>query len=300
MLKRILKKVKRLEYTSQNKINSLFVGNYCSVFQGRGIEFADIRPYDLNDDIRDIDWKTTAKQGKVFVKKYQESRDNTLFFILDFSPAIYFQSSETGKFENMLETFAMLSFSAIKNGDRVGVIFSDLKERKVFLPKRGRNHIFKILTEAIKIYEKKEFDFLGEEKSEEDLDFILKILKYSSVVFYFAGHLPDFKKRKSFFKKVKKIKMKHDFVPVIFSDQMERDLKIRGEIDLQDSFSGKNETFLITDMVAEQYNKKYQKKKESFLSQLRKYRIETIFIDNSETIFKELFNFFKKRQKHLI
>ncbi len=125
-----------------------------------------------------------------------------MFFLLDFSPAIYFQSSETGKFENMLETFALLAFSAIKNGDRVGVIFSGLKERKIFLPKRGRNHILQILTEAIKIYEKKDLAFLGEGKNEEDLDFVLKILKHSSVVFYFSGHLPDLKERKSFFKKV--------------------------------------------------------------------------------------------------
>ncbi len=80
MLKEILKKIRHLEISAKNKITSQFSGNYRSAFKGRGIEFADIRPYDENDDVRDIDWNTTAKQGEVFVKTYHESRDNTLFF----------------------------------------------------------------------------------------------------------------------------------------------------------------------------------------------------------------------------
>jgi uncharacterized protein (DUF58 family) len=143
MLTDILKSLRRLELSAQNKITSLFAGNYRSAFRGRGIEFADIRPYDTGDDVRDIDWKTSSKQGEIYVKTYHESRDNTLFFLLDTSSAMRFSSQNIPKYKVQLETFALLAFSAVLNGDRVGAFVFDGETEKIFPPKKGRRNLLK-------------------------------------------------------------------------------------------------------------------------------------------------------------
>ena len=153
MLKDILKKVRKLEVTSKNKINSLFSGNYRSAFKGRGIEFADIRLYDTEDDVRDIDWKTTSKQGEIYIKTYHESRDNTLFFVIDGSPSMQFSSQKELKYEKLLETFALLAFAAVQNGDRVGILFYGNGKGKIFPPKKGGRNVLRILKFCIEQYQ---------------------------------------------------------------------------------------------------------------------------------------------------
>lgn len=299
MLKRVLKKVKKLDVSANNRITSLFAGNYRSVFLGRGVEFADLRPYDFGDDVRDIDWKTTSKQGDVFVKKYHESRDNTLFFVFDVSSAMFFSSEKIGKFENALETFAILAFAAVRNGDKVGAMFVDSKKRKIFPPKKGKRNVLKILSAVIETFKENETMFI-ENHYAEDLRFALKLLKHSSVVFWLSGTLPDLNKNKSLEKVVKMLKHKHDFIPIVFSDREERTLSVRGEMVLQDALTGKTSVVVVNDAMAKEYQRVRQKKKSDFLSFFRKYRMESVFIDESETIFKDLLFFFRKRQKHLI
>ena len=302
MLIKVLKKIQRLEISTKNKVDSIFAGNYKSAFLGRGIEFADIRPYTFNDDIRDIDWKTTSKQGKVFVKKYQETRDNNLYFIFDFNPAIYFQTEKEEKFQKILEVFGILAFTAIKNGDNVGAIFTGLKKNKVFKAKKGRKNVLEILNQAIVEYQKK--DLRGEKDYSKDFDFIQKILKRSSVVFWLSGYLPELKKEKELQKKWKSLKIKNDFIPVIVSDKFEKELVLVEDIvenlKILNPFKNEVQEYILDSKMIEEYKKEYQKREGDFVSFFRKNRMDVIFIENEEDIFRKLFIFFKRRQKHLI
>ena len=78
-MKEILKKVKRLEIKIRRQVDSTFAGEYHSAFKGQGLEFDEVRPYQVGDDIRAIDWNVTAKTGQVFVKKFREEREQTPF-----------------------------------------------------------------------------------------------------------------------------------------------------------------------------------------------------------------------------
>ncbi len=301
MLKKILKKVKKIDISANNKINSLFAGNYRSVFLGRGIEFADLRPYEWGDDIRDIDWKTTSKQGEVFIKKYHESRDNTLFFIFDTSLPMFFTSEEKeNKIENLLETFAILAFAADKNGDRVGAILPNGKELKIFPPKKGKRNILKILSEAVKVYSKKNAKAGNGEDINNIFKITSKILKQSSVVFWLTGKIHKIHKNLKLEKSIKAIGRKNDFIPIIFSDKEERELKTRGEYTFQDASTGRVKEIIITDDVANKYKSIYKNKRKNFSQFFRKYRMESIFIDENKKIYKNLLSFFKKRQMHKI
>jgi uncharacterized protein (DUF58 family) len=298
-LKRILKKVRTIDLKANNKINSLFIGNYRSVFFGRGIEFADLRPYEFGDDVRSIDWKTTAKHGKPFVKKYHESRNNTLFFVVDASLAMHFSSQDEKKFETLLEVFAILSFVAIKNGDMVGAIFYGNGDAKIFPPKKGKRHVLKMLSCALELYNEND-------KTPQPLELkksfrlTQKILKHPSVVFWLSGVIPDLGKEQDLTKTLKTISLEHDLIPVVFSDKEERELSVRGEFVFQDSLTGRIRDVVIDEEVAREYSRIYQEKKKSFLHFFRRYRMESIFINNSDTIFPQLLMFFRKRQKHTV
>ncbi len=293
MIKNILKQVKRLDVFTKNNINSLFLGNYRSAFRGRGIEFADIRQYDIGDDVRDIDWKTTSKQGEVYVKTYHESRDNTLFFVIDGSPAMQFTSTNKKKYELLLEAFALVAFAAVQNGDRVGILFYGDGEVKIFPPKKGRKNILKILKFCIERYEKPHGAVI-EKKLEKKFHTVLSLLTHSASIFWLMGNMENTPKIQ---KNIKMLRSKHDVVPIVFVDSVEERWKEIGEITLQDSFTGKITSFVITPEVARNYQKIYHSKREKFQKFFQKNSMDIVFISHTEKIYQKLFLFFQSRQK---
>lgn len=300
MLNKVLKKVKNIDLATNNKINSLFVGNYRSIFYGKGIEFADLRKYEIGDDIRDIDWNSTSRNNEVMVKQYHETRDNTLFFIFDMSQSMQFYSGNKKKYETLLETFSILAFAAVRNGDKVGAMFSGSGKMKIFKPKKGKNNVLMILSEAILKYEESEEKEFETKKSVlDDFKKMMNILKHSSTIFWLTGYIPD-KIDYEFKKNIKSIKSKNDLIPIIFLDKEEVEISVRGVVEFADSFTGEVSSIFITDEIAEIFEKENLEKKENFLKFFRKHRIESVFMNDTENVFKNLLIFFKKRQRHII
>ncbi len=290
MLKEILKKVRKLEFSTKNKIDSLFSGNYRSAFRGRGIEFADIRPYDSGDDVRDIDWKTSAKQGEIFVKTYHESRDNTLFFVIDGSASMQFSSRKEKKYESVLETFALLAFTAVQNGDKVGILFYGNGKEKIFPPKKGRKNILKILSFCIEAFQNPNF---SEEKT--DISKIFKkifiFLRHSTSIFWFTGEVLNLNTLEK--KSIKILKAKHDFIPIIFTDPLEENFSEIGLFNFQDSFSGEISNIILTPEVLKNYQKIRHVKKQKFSQFFTKIQSQILWIHSKEKIFQKLFLFFR-------
>ena len=134
----ILKKVKRIEIRTRHLVNTVFSGEYHSVFKGRGMAFAEVREYLFGDDVRTIDWNVTARMGAPYVKVFDEERELTVMLMVDASASGDFGTVEQMKGEIGVEICALLAFSAIQNNDRVGlVIFTD--EVEAFIPpKKGQ------------------------------------------------------------------------------------------------------------------------------------------------------------------
>ncbi len=299
MLKDILKKVRYLEISANNKIDSLFAGNYRSAFKGRGVEFADIRPYDTGDDVRDIDWKTTSKQGELFVKTYHESRDNTLFFLIDGSPSLQFSSLPQKKYERLLETFSLLAFSAVKNGDRVGILFYGNGEERIFPPKKGRRNVLKILKFCIEQYKNPAKTKKNKATRKKEITRVLRkvasFLKHSSTVFWFLGEPLSLSTAVK--KNIKILRLQHDIIPFVFSDPIEDDLDLEGEFSFQDSFSGEIKTIQIDKEVQKNYQKIRTKKKRTFQKFFQKQKSQTVFISAVDVLFKKLYLFFQQKQQ---
>ena len=147
--KELLKKVRKIEIKTRRLSDNIFGGEYHSAFKGRGMTFSEVRQYQYGDDIRNIDWNVTARYNEPFIKVFEEERELTLMLLIDISGSEFFGTQNQFKREVLTEIAATLSFSALKNNDKVGLIlFTD--EIELFIPpKKGRFHILRIIRELL-------------------------------------------------------------------------------------------------------------------------------------------------------
>ena len=145
----ILRRVRRIEIRTRRLVEEVFAGQSESVFKGRGMEFAEVRPYLAGDEVRDIDWNVTARMGAPFVKRFTEERELTVMLAVDVSGSLEFGSGRVSKRELAAEIAALLAFSALKNADKIGlVLFSDRLELFV-PPRKGRTQVLRIVRELL-------------------------------------------------------------------------------------------------------------------------------------------------------
>src|SRR6056297_369472 len=147
--KKILSKIKKLEIQTKGLVNNLFGGEYQSAFKGRGMEFSEVRAYTFGDDVRLIDWNVTARNDEPYIKIFEEEREQTLMLCVDISPSGFFGSHNQTKMELSIEVCAVIAFSAIKNGDKVGMLLFTDKIEKVIPPKKGRVHVLRLIRELL-------------------------------------------------------------------------------------------------------------------------------------------------------
>ena len=145
----LLKRVRKIEIKTRGLSQHIFAGEYHSAFKGRGMAFSEVREYQYGDDIRNIDWNVTARFNHPFIKIYEEERELTVMLIIDVSGSRDFGTQSKLKKNVITEIAAVLSFSAIQNNDKVGVIMFSDKIEKFIPPKKGRQHILRIIRELI-------------------------------------------------------------------------------------------------------------------------------------------------------
>lgn len=144
-----LKRIRQLEVKTQRLSQQLLSGEHGSIFQGRGIDFDDVRPYQAGDDVRRIDWNVTARMGETYVKRYLEEREICFFLLIDVSGSGHFSTCRQSKIELAAELAGTLAFSAIKNNDRIGLVaFSDRVEQFI-PPAKGQDHVLNILRSVL-------------------------------------------------------------------------------------------------------------------------------------------------------
>ncbi|MGB0678286.1 MAG: DUF58 domain-containing protein [Polyangiales bacterium] len=148
--KDLIKKLRRIEIRTTRLAQEQLAGSYHSVFKGRGMTFAKVRPYQPGDDVRFIDWNVTARMQEPYVKVFSEEREITVMLLVDLSASAHFASCHARKLDRIAEVAAVLAFSAIKNNDRVGLLlFTDRVERFV-PPKKGRAHVMRVIAEIFR------------------------------------------------------------------------------------------------------------------------------------------------------
>jgi uncharacterized protein (DUF58 family) len=221
----ILQKVRLIEIKTRHVVNDIFGGEYHSAFKGKGMEFAEVREYVPGDDIRDIDWNVTARTGKPFIKKFDEERELTVMLMIDVSASGFYGTGDTLKSDLMVELSSVLSFSAIKNNDKVGLILFSDKIEKFIPPQKGKSHVMRIIRELI---------FYKAEDQQTDLsqaiEFVQKVIKRKSVIFLLSDYQDV-----HFYKPLCHLNNKHDVISIKFDDCSEKEIPNLGMIKLHDS-----------------------------------------------------------------
>lgn len=286
--KEILKKVKRIEIQTRGLVNDIFSGEYHSVFKGRGMEFAEVREYQIGDDIRTIDWNVTARQGHPFVKVFEEERELTVMLLVDVSSSGEFGTFEQMKGEIAAEICALLAFSAIKNNDKVGlIIFSDTVEKFV-APKKGKSHVLRVIREIL--YHEPE----GKETNiAEALEFFSRVTPRRSVVFLVSDFISS-----GYEKALQIANKKHDMVAITITDPREVDLPNVGFIELEDAETG--ETFLLDTSsanVRDAFAAETSETKDELEKLFKKLQVDHINIRTDQSYIEPLIRFFRMRAK---
>jgi uncharacterized protein (DUF58 family) len=224
----LLKKVRRIEIKTRGLSRHIFAGEYHSAFKGRGIAFSEVREYQYGDDIRSIDWNVTARFNHPYVKVFEEERELTVMLLIDVSGSGNFGTSGSYKRDIMTEVAAVLSFSAIFNNDKIGVIFfSDIVE-KFIPPQKGRKHILRIIRELL------DFKAISNKTNlDEPLRFLTNAIKKRCTAFIISDFLvPDFEEP------LRIASSKHDVVALKVFDPLEKSIPNVGLIKVSDPETG--------------------------------------------------------------
>lgn len=286
--KEILKKVKRIEIQTRGLVNDVFSGEYHSVFKGRGMEFAEVREYQIGDDIRTIDWNVTARMGHPFVKVFDEERELTVMLVVDVSSSSDFGTVEQMKGEIAAEICALLAFSAIKNNDKVGlIIFSDRVEKYV-APKKGKSHVLRVIRELL--YHKPQ----GHQTNiTEALEFLSRVTQRRAVVFLVSDFIAS-----GYEKALQIANKRHDLVTITITDPREQVLPSIGLVELEDAETG--ETFLVDTGDADlrdEFSSQAEQRKQDRESVFKSMNIDTVNINTQKSYIDPLIRFFKMRAK---
>lgn len=284
--KEIFKKVKLLEIRTKGLVNNLFGGEYHSAFKGRGMVFSEVRQYQFGDDIRQIDWNVTARSGEPFIKVFEEEREQTLMLVVDISPSKWFGSKNQTKRDQTVEMCAVLAFSAIQNGDKVGLIlFSDVIE-KVVMPKKGKQHVLRLIRELFTV------EATGKGTNiNVALDYVNKILTRRSIIILATDFMTE-----HFEKSMKITNRKHDLVTILVHDHLERELPDLGLIPFRDFETG---AVKWVDTSSSKVRKSFQiamkKRWELLQERLTKMKVDSVTVYTNQSYVEPLMNFFKRR-----
>ena len=143
------RQVRRIHIRTRRLVDGALAGEYHSVFKGRGMEFAEVREYVPGDDVRTIDWNVTARMGQPFVKQYVEERELTVVLLVDLSASGQFGSVTRFKSEVATELCAVLTLSAIRNNDKVGLILFTDRIEHFIPPQKGRNRALQVIRDML-------------------------------------------------------------------------------------------------------------------------------------------------------
>ncbi len=225
----LLKKVRKIEIRTRKITQQIFSGQYHSAFKGRGMAFSEVREYQYGDDIRNIDWNVTARFNHPYVKIFEEERELTVMLLIDVSGSNLFGTVQRQKSELITELAAVLSFSAIANNDKVGVIFFSNRVEKFIPPNKGRSHILRIIRELV--------DYKPQEVQtniSESLRYLTNAIKKKCTCFIISDFVND-----DFEQALKIASNKHDIVALHVIDPNDGKLPEVGVVQMRDPETGK-------------------------------------------------------------
>ncbi len=284
----LLKRVRAIEIKTRGLSKNIFAGEYHSAFKGRGMAFSEVREYQFGDDVRNIDWNVTARYNKPFIKIFEEERELTVMLLVDVSGSRNFGSFEKLKKNVITEISAILSFSAIQNNDKIGLIFFSDKIEKFIPPQKGKTHTLRLIRELI--------DFKPESKGTnitEALRYTTNAIKKRCTCFVISDFLQD---EPELDKALAIANKRHDMVALRIFDEREAMLPPIGMLKLKDAETG---SYVWVDSSSKRVRNEYANwwnKQSSKLDWFfKKSGIDYVNINTKDDYVRSLMSLFRKR-----
>ena len=281
----LVRKVRRIEISTKRLVDQGVAGDYHSAFKGRGVEFAEVRPYAPGDEIRTIDWNVTARMGSPYVKRYVEERDLTIFLAIDISGSLSFGSRAILKRELAAEIAALLGFAALRNQDRVGAALISDKLDLFLRPDRRRTHVLRLLREILMGTGQ------GGTNLETGLGAALRTLKQRSVLFVLSDFLDT-----PFSTAIKTAAGRHDLVLLELFDPHDHHPPDTGPMVLRDAETGRLVVWSGRRM-ARRLAEQRQQEREERLRLTRKLGVDHLVIHTDRPYLSTLVQFFERRRQ---
>jgi uncharacterized protein (DUF58 family) len=267
-------------------VNDLFSGEYHSLFKGQGLEFSEVREYMEGDSFRQIDWNVTARHGHPYIKKFEETRELNVMFLVDSSASTLFGTRSYLKSELITEITAVLSFSALNNNDKVGLLLFTDEVEKYIPPRKGKKSALRILRDIL-YFEPKNV----KTSITKAVEYIYRLIKKRSIIFVISDFLD-----KDYSDSLKLLAKKHDVIALRITDPAENELPNAGILKLQDPETG--ETMMInssSSSVRERYSKAIQKQETELIERFRRIKVDMVNLTTDKPYAPELMKFFKFR-----
>lgn len=305
----ILRQVRLIELRTRGWVESLFGGEYHSVFKGQGMEFMEVREYQPGDDARNIDWNVTARIGSPFVKKHVEERELTVLLAIDLSASGHFGTRGRFKAELAAEIAAVLALSAVRNNDRVGLlVFTDQVEHFV-PPRKGQRHALRLIRDVLAFRPRSTgTDLAGA------LAYAGRVLRHRAIVFLISDFLhpePEAEDAAAatmdggapaadFEKALRLVARRHDLVAITITDVAEEILPDAGVLAVVDPETGR-EWVINTGApgLRALYSRDAAAARDALRRSFRRIGVDEIEVRTDASYINPLLGFFRKRDRQL-
>lgn len=286
--KELVRKIRYIQIYTSKAVNDILAGQYESVFKGRGMEFDEVREYTPGDEVRTIDWNVTARMGHPFVKRFVEERELTIMFLVDLSASGSFGTVRQTKNEMAAELCALLSFAAIKNNDKVGlIVFTDAIE--MFIPpKKGVSHVLRLIRDLLNFRPRQ-----ANTNITQALDYLGRVTHKRCIVFLVSDFLGE-----GFEKSMRVVAKRHDLIALSVTDPRETRLPNVGIVEMEDAETGER---VVIDTGSAAIRGHYEQ-----LGRQRADRLREVFlsadVDHAEVVtgrdyVRDLVRFFRTRER---
>lgn len=283
----VIQKIRRIQITTSRLVTDFLSGQYESVFKGRGMEFDEVREYQPGDEIRSIDWNVTARMGRPFIKKYIEERQLTVMILLDVSASSYFGTSKRLKSELAAEISAVIAYAAVEHNDRVGLIIFTDKIEKFIPPRKGQQHVLRVIREALYFKPKGKLTDI-----EGALRYLDSVTSRRAVTFIISDFFD-----KGFKKPLSVANKRHDCIAITVTDPREMELPHSGIVELTDAETGASfQVDTSSDRVRQAYSEKSAEKIADRTRTFGSIGVDHIDIRTDKPYIEEMIKFFRMRK----
>ena len=284
----------RLDWNVIRRLDGLLQGDYRTLFYGFGVDFADLREYQPQDDIRYIDWNVTARMDTPYVRQYVEDREITAWFLLDLSPSVDFGAVQTqNEKRTMLVDFVtVLARLLTRHGNRIGAIMFGDKIQHTIPARGGRMQVLRLINDLLK---QPRLSRAPLTNLKEVLEGALNSIKRRSLIFIIS----DFISEPGWEKPLSLLNQRHEVLAIRLWDPREVELPDLGMVVMEDAETGEQ---LFVDTHDPKFRKRFfevaQRREETLNNAFKRAGVDVLSLSTEEDLVRAIVRFAKQRKQY--